>query len=245
LWKHDERDFTPWLAQNIDQLSALLGVPIVVDQTEHRVGNYELDILGRVEESDTIVIIENQLTATDHGHLGQLLTYAAGLDAAIVVWVASEVRDEHRAAIEWLNSKTVEGISFFLVRPEALSINGSQPAIRLNLESAPSEFARRLRGVKESDDNPRHEFRRKFWEALYSYLASHGHPWARGRSTTRDAWIASAVGKSGIGANVSFAQGSRIRVEIYLSSDSAKKQFDVLIENRSSIEAQFPGEEVS
>ncbi len=244
LWKHEERDFTPWLAQNIHQLSDLLGVPIEVQQIEHRVGGYELDILGRVEATETVVIVENQLTPTDHGHLGQLITYAAGLEAAIVIWVAAEVRDEHRAAVEWLNSKTVEELSFFLVRPEALSIDGSKPAIRLVLEASPSEFARRLRRVRENEAGPRQEFRRKFWEALYSYLAMHGHPWAKGRSTTKDAWIASAVGKSGINVNVSFALGSRLRVEIYLSSEAAKAQFDKLFVLRTDIEAKLPDETV-
>ena len=85
LWNHEERDFTPWLAQNIDQLSDVLGVPVVVDQIEHKVGSYELDILGHVDENDAIVIVENQLSATDHGDLGQLITYASGLEAAIIV----------------------------------------------------------------------------------------------------------------------------------------------------------------
>jgi len=38
LWEHEERDFTPWLAQNIDQLSELLGIRIVVEQIEKSVG---------------------------------------------------------------------------------------------------------------------------------------------------------------------------------------------------------------
>ena len=128
LWKHEERDFTPWLAQNIDQLSALIGVPIVIDQTEHRVGAYELDILGRVEENDAVVIIENQLSATDHTHLGQLIAYAAGLEAAIVIWIATEIRDEHRAVIEWLNSHTDErSLSSWCARKSFASMILYQP----------------------------------------------------------------------------------------------------------------------
>ena len=182
LWKHEEHDFTPWLAENIDQLSAVLGVPIVVDQTEHKVGSYELDILGHVEENDAVVIVENQLQATDHTHLGQLITYAAGLEAAIIVWIAPEVRDEHRSAIEWLNSHSDEKVSFFLVRPEVFRIDSSNPAIRFQLEAGPSEFGRRLKGIVEDKDSPRYEFRRKFWEDLLQYLANNGHPWAKGRA---------------------------------------------------------------
>lgn len=245
LWKHEERDFTPWLAQNIDQLSEVLGVSIVVDQTEHKVGGYELDILGHVQENDAVVIVENQLQATDHGHLGQLLTYAAGLEATIVIWIAPEVRDEHRSTIEWLNNHTDEKVSFFLVRPEVFRIDGSNPAVRFQLEAGPSEFGRRLRTALEKEDSPRYEFRRRFWENLLQYLANNGHAWAKGRNTTKESWISSSVGKSGLAANVSMAQGSRLRVEIYCSNDPDKRLFQKLHAHKDEIEARFSGEEVS
>src|SRR5436190_9689921 len=42
------------------------------------------------------VVIENQLKPSDHGHLGQLLTYAAGTqDGLTAVWIASVIRPEH------------------------------------------------------------------------------------------------------------------------------------------------------
>jgi hypothetical protein len=245
LWNHEERDFTPWLAQNINQLSDVLGVPIVVDQTEHRVGGYELDILGHVDENDAIVIVENQLGATDHSHLGQLIAYAAGLEAAIVVWVAPDVRDEHRAAIKWLNDHTNEDVSFFLIRPEVFRIDNSSPAIRLQVEAAPSEFTRRLKEILETDDAPRYEFRRRFWEALLQYLRNDGHPWASGRNATKESWLGSSVGRSGIGANVSMAQGSRIRVEIYCSNDPDKQLYEKLLANKQEIEGRFASESVS
>ncbi len=244
IWKHEERDFTPWLAQNIENLSALLGVQIVIDHKEHKVGNYELDILGHVEENDAKVIIENQLQPTDHGHLGQLITYAAGLEAALVIWIAVEIRDEHRKAIEWLNSNMVEKISFFLVRPEVIRIDNSVPAIRFQLEAGPSEFGRRLRGIAENEDAPRYEFRRKFWEGLLQYLAANGHSWAKGRNTTKESWINSTVGKSGVGVNVSMAQGSRMRVEIYCSNDPDKILFEKLYAQRQEIQGKLQGEEV-
>jgi len=112
LWKNEERDFTPWIAENISRLVEVIGVPFVVDQTEKRVGAYELDIFGHVEGSDAPVIIENQLTATDHKHLGQLITYASGLEAALIIWIATVVTDEHRAAIQWLNRVTGDEVSF-------------------------------------------------------------------------------------------------------------------------------------
>ena len=59
------------------------------------------------------VLIENQLEATDHRHLGQLLTYAAGLDAATVIWIAKTFRSEHAAMLDWQNRITDERYRFF------------------------------------------------------------------------------------------------------------------------------------
>lgn len=173
----------------MDHRLSALGIQITIDSTEQRVGDYELDIMGHVEENDSVVIIENQLQCTDHSHLGQLITYAAGLDAAIVIWVAPEVRDEHRSAIEWLNTHMVDKISFFLVRPEVFKIDLSKPAVRFQVEASPDEWGRRLKSIVENEEAPRHEFRRKFWEDLLKYLASDGHAWAGGRSTTKYNWI--------------------------------------------------------
>ena len=245
IWKNEEKDFTPWLAENIDHLSRLIGIPITVEQTEKRVGAYELDIFGRVEGGDAVVIVENQLDATDHKHLGQLITYAAGLEAAIIIWVAPDIGDDHRLAVHWLNRNMNEGISFFLVRPEIIQVDNSKPAVRFQLEAAPSEFERRLRETVEDESAPRFEFRRKFWEDLFAYLSANGHPWAQGRRATKEAWISSSVGKAGIRVNVSMALGSRIRVEIYCSDDSDKQLFDTLFVNKPEIEKRLGAETVS
>ncbi|MGD9634208.1 MAG: DUF4268 domain-containing protein [Pirellulales bacterium] len=245
IWKHEERDFTPWLAENISHISSILNLPIVVDQIEHKVGTYELDILGHVDENDAVVVIENQFGPTDHDHLGKLIAYAAGLEASIVIWIAPEVRDEHRSTIEWLNSHADNRVSYFLLRPEVFRIDDSIPTVRFQLEAGPSEFERRLRQLVETEDAPRHEFRRRFWEDLLQYLAVNGHAWAKGRKTTKDSWISSPVGKAGINANVSMAHNSRMRVEIYLSNDGDKKLFERLHSQRDEIEAKFGDEAVN
>jgi hypothetical protein len=98
VWQHEAHHFTPWLLANADELGATLGIDIELQAAEHAVGGFWLDLLGRDLTNNCVLIVENQLTATDHGHLGQLVTYAAGTEAATIVWMATEFREEHRAA---------------------------------------------------------------------------------------------------------------------------------------------------
>ena len=118
MWPNEASDFTPWLAENISELGIALGMDLEVETEEAPVGSYSLDVLAHESGTGRPVVIENQLGATEHSHLGQLLTYAAGYDANVIVWIAKEFRDEHRAALDLLNSRTGEDSEFFGVEVE-------------------------------------------------------------------------------------------------------------------------------
>ncbi|MGH3563520.1 MAG: hypothetical protein ACRDTN_17470 [Mycobacterium sp.] len=123
VWVHEAHDFTPWLLQNVDVLSDLLGMDLVLDVAEQPVGEFSLDLMGRDLSNGSVVIVENQLEQSDHGHLGQILTYAAGTDPTTIVWINTGFRAEHRAALDWLNEHTDPRTRFFGVetrRPHTL-----------------------------------------------------------------------------------------------------------------------------
>ena len=124
-WPKEAQDFTPWLAENIAELGEALGMDLELQGTEAAVGSLRLDILATESNQGRPVIIENQLGVTDHGHLGQLLTYAAGFDAGVVIWVTRHFRDEHRQALDWLNQRTGEETQFFGVVVELWQIGDS------------------------------------------------------------------------------------------------------------------------
>lgn len=100
-WTHEAHDFTPWLADAIEteemsHIEDVLGLDLEVTETEKSAGKYNVDIVAEVVGDGRQVMIENQLKSSDHDHLGKSITYAAGVDADIIVWISPTFNDEHR-----------------------------------------------------------------------------------------------------------------------------------------------------
>jgi hypothetical protein len=146
VWRIEAVDFTPWLLKNVDVLGeALGGLDLELERAEHPVGTFSLDLIGTDLTHGARLIVENQIEASDHRHLGQILTYAAGTDAGTIIWVAKAFRDEHRVALDWLNEHTGEGTRFFGVVIRALRIGESLPAPFLELVVSPNDWQKSVR----------------------------------------------------------------------------------------------------
>ena len=152
VWKHEALDFTNWVAENLGALSDAVGVDIKLIQTEASVGKFNVDILAEEDLTGRKIIIENQLEATDHDHLGKIITYASGHNAEIIIWIVKDTRDEHQKAIEWLNDHTDEDISFFLIRIELWKIDDSKPAPKFEIVVSPNEWAKAIKSTPVNKD---------------------------------------------------------------------------------------------
>ena len=144
VWKHEALDFTNWLAkeENITLLSDTVGIDIEIIETEASVGSFNVDVLAKDNNTESKIIIENQLERTDHDHLGKIITYASGYDAETIIWLVKGVRDEHKKAIEWLNNHLDEKINIFLVTIEVWKIGDSKPAPKYNIVESPNNWAK-------------------------------------------------------------------------------------------------------
>ncbi len=168
-WTHEAHDFTKWLFDNIDYLSDALGIRLEAVETETNVRQFRADVLAHDVDSDSQVLIENQLERADHKHLGQVLTYAAGLEANCVVWIATGFEDAHRSAIRWLNDNTMGHVAFFAVRLRVVGIGEKGPVAPVfEVVERPNSWERQIRADKKESSLT--NLRRRFWE---QYLRRH------------------------------------------------------------------------
>ena len=240
IWPNEATDFTPWLVDNIDRLGQALGIEIEVQEREADVGDFSLDIMAKDLGTGRIVVIENQLTQTDHDHLGKLLTYAGGFDAGVLVWIAKELRDEHRKALEWLNEHTGPDVDFFGVVIEVVRIDDSKPAFNFKPVVFPNEW-QKDKGGSRPVASAKGEAYRAYFQDLIDELRTK-HKFTGARVGQPQSWYAFSSGVRGVIFSNSFAQGGKVRAEVYIDmqdKDQNKNLFDRLLEQQAAIEKEY------
>lgn len=221
-WVHEASEFTPWLAhaENIVLLGKAIGLDLQVETVEKSVGPFRADILCRDTTTGRYVLIENQLERTDHGHLGQLMTYAAGLDAATVIWVAPRFTEEHRAALDWLNRITVPGFDFFGLEIELWKIGDSPLAPKLNLVSQPNDWAKTVKAKADSGStgavSETEQLHLDFWAQFRQYMEDRGSPVRMGKPST-SSWTTLGLGRSNVNLYIANNRKDK-RSGMYLSA---------------------------
>lgn len=242
VWRHEAYDFTKWLLANADVLADVIGMDLELNEAEHPVGGFSLDIIGREVGTGDVVIVENQLEATDHGHLGQLLTYAGGTDPATIVWCSPSFRDEHRAALDWLNEHTDARTRFFGVEVAAVQIDDSRPAPFFRLVAQPNDWTKQVHAEASGALTDRNSAYFHFWSALTARLREEHPDWTR--STASGAyqnWITLPYGNSDAWYGLVFSR-SGPRVELYFGSGSPEvnmENFERVAAHRDYLDEAF------
>ncbi|MBD3338070.1 MAG: DUF4268 domain-containing protein [Candidatus Lokiarchaeota archaeon] len=241
VWKNEAREFTPWLAKNISELGKTLGMELELKQMEASVGEFSLDLLANDVGRNKAVIIENQISSTDHDHLGKLLTYASGFDASVIIWIAETIREEHRQALDWLNQRTDTDTEFFGVVIEILQIDDSKPAYNFNPIVFPNEWQKSKKRPGSNQVSEKMEAYRCYFQDLIDELREK-YNFTNARKGQPQSWYSFASGYSGITYGTSFALGNRIRVDLYLDQGDAEKNkqlFDTIYQDKEVIESKF------
>ncbi len=240
LWPHEQYDFSNWLAkeENIELLSETVGLTLAEVDKEVYVGAYRCDLVAKDETTGIKVIIENQLESSDNNHLGQIITYASGLDANVIIWIVKEAREEHKSAIEWLNNNTNKDLNFFLIELHAYKIGDSLAAPKFEIVEKPNDFIKNSKNNTGSGEmNKSQSERLEFWNKFNEVIIERGKPFNVRKATT-DHWYDVALGTSEAHISISLVnKESCITVEVYVSDN--KKFFDDLYAKKDNIEQEL------
>jgi len=246
IWLSESSHFTPWLAreENLLTLGETLGLELELEAQERAVGPFRADILCKDIATNAWVLIENQLERTDHTHLGQLLTYASGLEAVTIVWIAARFTEEHRSTLDWLNRITDETFRFFGVEVELWRIGDSPAAPRFNIVSKPNNWSKMVtqaaRAIDEAELTGTKALQIAYWGALGTTLMAKGGPLATERKPQPQSWMSYKIGRVGFSVNASMARPKRqVRAELYMSHPSAKAWFHLLHAQKDAVEAEL------
>ena len=252
IWGTEDRDFTPWLAEeyNLGLLGNTIGIELELEAQEESVGPFRADILCKDTANGSWVLIENQLERTDHTHLGQLLTYASGLQAVTIVWISRKFTEEHRAALDWLNEITDDTFKFFGLEIEAWKISDSNAAPKFNIVSKPNDWHREVsRGASQLNRGELRVTKKTqldFWTEFRTYVDDTGAEFKSVKPQPQH-WLNLGIGKTGFSLSPiallgQAAQATRdsheLRVDLWMSD---RASYEALYAQREEIAAELKG----
>lgn len=238
-WPNEATDFTPWVSspEGLQLIGEALNLELetLSSSSEVPVGRYRADVvcIDTSASDSSLVLIENQLAPTDHNHVGQVLTYAAGLEAVTIIWIASEFKEEHTAAIEWLNRITNERYRFFGLEVGLVKIGKCGPAATFSVVAKPNSWSRSVKQSAESGryTNETSQLHLKFWTV---YIADAG---IKGKKAQPEQWFTVGIGTkhAHIGA-ARLVQSRSLRVAVILPSDFREHYMLALMSQQDEIE---------
>lgn len=244
VWETEPHHFTPWLAkeENLTLLGETLGMELELEEQEKKIGDFRADLLCKNTVDDSWVLIENQLEATDHRHVGQLLTYAAGLDAHTVIWIAKTFRQEYRAMLDWQNRITDERYRFFGVEVKVWQIEDSARAVQFVVVATPNDWVSGVRAVNEEKLSETNQKQFRYWTGLREYMVNNGS-FVKCPSPRPSRYLQGSIGRANFGLMVWQASSrSEIGIWLTISGKDAQAYLYLLEGEKDEIHAEMDEE---
>lgn len=242
VFSREDRDFTPWLNENLDILGEKLDLEIIDSNIEEDVGSYSCDIIAKDSDSNKTVIIENQFGATDHDHLGKIFTYASGKNASIIIWIAEKFREEHKKALDWLNENVdpQSGLSFFGIEIGLIKIENSPPAPDFDIVVKPNDWERTIKMSSSAISETNRNYLEFFSKLANEYKKA--NPKWRKVKPQPQSWLSFGAGKSGLAFGWAFRSDNRFSIELYIDTGDKNENeriFEELEKYKDKIEKQM------
>jgi len=244
VFKKEDKDFTPWLNENLNTLGNKLDLDIIDSNIEEVVGSFNCDIIAKDSNSKKTVIIENQFGTTDHDHLGKILTYSAVKKASIIIWIAENFREEHTKTLDWLNESvsSESELSFFGVEIKLIKIHDSPPAPDFRIIVKPNDWERSIKLYSQPMSISEKNYL-QFYTKLANTYSSKNSKWRKAKPRPQS-WLGFSSGKSGLQFVWAFRSGNRFSVELYIDTGDKNENeriFEELYNHRVKIEKLVKG----
>ena len=237
VW-NSEADFSKWLHENLNVLGNALGCDLRSFGREIPVGRFRADLVAEMN-GNYRVAIENQLDDSDHGHLGQCITYAAGLDAQALIWIAPSFRKEHLLAVERLNIGMGQNLLAFAVRIK-VERSGSAHIPKFEMLASPDRW------FAPSGEDVDYRLQRGFgfFERLREDIGDHRITVGPSTDQPFGAFSPSTAGIDHVAYTLAFRGGERARetsVHLWIETDTGERNraiFDSLHRDQVAIERE-------
>lgn len=239
VWPNEASDFTNWLAEeeNLEMLANEIGIDIELISTEAKTGTFSTDILANEVNTDKKIVIENQLEATNHDHLGKIITYASGHDAQTIIWVVKNVREEHRRAVDWLNEHTDDEINIFLCKIELWKIDDSKSAPKFQIISSPNNWAKAIKKGETKELSSTQKLQLNYWTELSGHLKENSNI-LRAVTPRPQHWYNLAIGSSLAHITLTInTQTKEVLTQLWIADN--KELFDHLYKQGPEIENEI------
>ena len=161
------------------------------------------------------------------------------MSAKAAIWIVSDPRPEHVAAITWLNEASA--VDFYMVKVEAVKIGDSPAAPLFTLIVGPSEEAKTV-GIAKKEIAERYHIRKRWWTTLIERSVAitklHAHITPGVAS-----WIGVTTGLRGVNFNYAVWQ-DECGAEVYIDRGKDGEEeneviYDQLLANKDVIEGSF------
>ena len=234
---NESHNFTPWLKENLHYIGEKLHLSFTGEvETEVEVGKYRCDVLAHTIDGRRVVI-ENQFGHADHDHFGKILTYAAGLEADVVIWIAEDFWEPHITAINWLNSKTSEEtLSFFAIKVGLIKIEDSKSALEVTIVKQPDDWGRQVKTERITRERSERSIKyHEFWQHFVTYFEK-----LKNKNPSYGHYVNIPAKIPKFNFTFMFTHGKFPAIQLYLEGDTNDKIFEKLKSYQVELESVFP-----
>ena len=240
----DTRELVDWLGkkENLPLLSSAIGKELTFEAHDKSTGPYRSDLCCKDSDTNAWVLFCVVFDRLAYAQIGELLSYAAGLDEVTLVWVAERVTEDHYATLDWLNTITNDRVRCYALEMDFWRIADSPIAPTFTVVCRPREGGKMQSSKSDRIiTNSVSRFKPlmlEYWTEFNQFLLTR-QSFIKGQKPMPLHWLNFPLGSPYFQLVVSInARDKVITVGLVLSGPQARANFQTLQQAKFTIEGE-------